>query len=466
MMAKNGTPATQGQNGYLKRLGARILNEANDLKRTPAALAKDLEMDIGIVNSVLAGEADETVARDLLFRMADRYPVSLADIWVDQDDTDGGVRIMRVADSEESSRVFERPDAAGKPLPYYEYRDTAMSRTAPFRPEWIRELRVAEDSDPANPDVVFNKGHLAHQQTFFIGPVNFYWEIEGERFCAEMETGDSNYIMPFVPHSFASRNEDEMALIIAVTYSEIEQKSLADFSTIGVEAADAAAGDLGSGNGFARRLERQRAAESLSLKQLAEKMVDAGLKAERASEITEQGMAPNADEIDLVAGLLNVRPEDLMVSGLKPSERVVVSRGNETQVTQVPDGNEPRYRLRPLARSRHQPYLKGFELTVLSSAPAETDGTFNHGLHEYIYNYGNQPVRLNWGQDGRVETLEPGDSAYIRPFVAHGFNVPEGDANLVMIRIPGNFTDPLFDEYASFPPSGRSRVAGESEVWF
>jgi hypothetical protein len=29
----------------------------------------------------------------------------------------------------------------GKPEPYYEYRDTAMSALGPFKPEWILELR-------------------------------------------------------------------------------------------------------------------------------------------------------------------------------------------------------------------------------------------------------------------------------------------------------------------------------------
>ena len=45
-------------------------------------------------------------------------------------------------------------------------------------------------------------------------------------------------------------------------------------------------------------------------------------------------------------------------------------------------------------------------------------------------------------------------------------NLWGGDAHLVMIRIPGNLTDAVFDEYAAFPASGRSRVAGETEVWF
>ena len=65
-----------------------------------------------------------------------------------------------------------------------------------------------------------------HQTTFFIGPVNFYWETGGKRYCAEMNTGDSNYITPFVPHSFASRDPEQPGLIIAVTFSGLVGRAL------------------------------------------------------------------------------------------------------------------------------------------------------------------------------------------------------------------------------------------------
>lgn len=465
-MADAKSPNKTDSSGYLKRLGARILSEANDLKRTPEALAKDLDLDFSIIQSVLDGAADEETARAVLFRMAECYPVSLSDLWVDRDDTDGGAVVMKASRSETTSRVFERPETGGGSTPYYEYRDTAMSRLAPFRPEWIRELRVVGDADPANPGVVFNKGHLAHQQTFFIGPVNFYWEIDGQRFCAEMETGDSNYITPFVPHSFASRDADKMALIIAVTYSGKVHQSLQDFSRIGADAADAAAGS-GGDDGFISRLRRHLAAESLSPGQFAEMLTDAGLSAARAVALTGGEAVPGPDELSLMAGVLNVRDEDLMVSQPEPGDQVIVRRFGDTPVRLFPAGNEPRYRLRELARSRNQPYLKGFEVTVLSEA-AKTggEGDFRHGLHEYVYNYGAEAVTMTWGGDGREAVLESGDSAYIQPFVAHGFEAAGDDGNLVMIRIPGNLTDALFDEYASFPASGRSRVMGETEVWF
>ena len=101
---------------------------------------------------------------------------------------------------------------------YYEYRDSATSRLSSFRPEWIKELRVVENNDPLNKDVAYNNGHFMHQLTFFVGPVNFYYQYKGEYTCETMNTGDSNYIPPFIPHSFTTRNNDQEANIEALTF--------------------------------------------------------------------------------------------------------------------------------------------------------------------------------------------------------------------------------------------------------
>ena len=150
-MRLKGTTNLNADSLHLKSLGARIRSEANDLKRTPEALASELNLSAGLVEAVMAGKADLGTAQNLLRAMADNYPISLADIWVDADDTDQGVRLMTAAMSRKSSRVFKRPDKDGALTEYYEYRDTAMSRGAPFKPEWILELRSVEDANPYKP---------------------------------------------------------------------------------------------------------------------------------------------------------------------------------------------------------------------------------------------------------------------------------------------------------------------------
>ena len=49
-----------------------------------------------------------------------------------------------------------------------------MSRIAPFKPEWIKELRVVYDSDLDSSDVAYNNGHMLHQTIFFVGRIYSY----------------------------------------------------------------------------------------------------------------------------------------------------------------------------------------------------------------------------------------------------------------------------------------------------
>lgn len=447
---------------YLRALGARILSEANDLKRTPAALAEELHLDAETVDAVIAGRAQFETARALAQAMAETYPVSLAEIWIEPDDTDNGVRLMSAAQSAASSRVFERKDRRGGLSPYYEYRDTAMSATAPFKPEWIAELRQVDDADPDNPDVAYNNGHLLHQTTFFIGPVNFYWKGPGGSHCAVLETGDSNYITPFVPHSFTSRDLERRGLIIAVTYAGEVRRALGDLGRIGSEAADRLAGDLRCQDAFGHRLRRHLEAESLDAEGFAGRLAAAGIPERRTAALLDGGVPTDAERAAM-AEALGVRVRDLMVDPLGDDEEVVVRLSRESEPRTYPRGNDPAYRLAPLARSRHQPLLKGFDVAVLGGA----GGELAHGLHEYVYNYGDQPVRLAWGED-RGETLGPGDSAYVRPTVRHRFQRPAGAApgQLAVIRVPGALTDSVLDEYAGFDPEGRSRVIEETKRWF
>jgi methylphosphonate synthase len=453
----------QADEVFLKSLGARILGEANDLKRTPEALAAELGISFDVVESVIAGRAGLEAARDVLRAMAESYPISLADVWLDADDTDHGVRIMTASESKTSSRIFDRRDRSGDLTEYYEYRDTAMSRGAPFKPEWIAELRHVEDADPNNPDVAYNNGHFMHQTTFFIGPVNFYWESGGRRYCAELDTGDSNYVTPFVPHSFTSRDPNQRGLIIAITYSGLVGRALRDFISIGAEAAGRAAGDLRDDDVFRHRLARHMNAESLSIEGLAARLVDGGVDPERSSDLAAGNVVPEAAEIKIVADALAIRPADLTVAPMKETEEVVVRYIKDTPGRPFPDGNKPSYRLTELARSCHQPYLKGFEVTVLGGG----EDWFEHSLHQYVYNYGEDAVDLIW-DGGRQVALDPGDSAYVRPLVAHRFDRPDGagEGHLAVIRVPGQLTDQVLDEYASFATAGRDRVAGETRRWF
>ena len=452
---------------HLERLGRRILAEANDLKRTPEALANDLGYELSVIESVINGTADLELVQTVLSRMCVKYPISLINLWIEQDDTVHGVKIFRAKDSINSSRIFSRKNRFYKEADYYEYRDTVMSRTAAFKPEWIQPIRVVEDNAPDNPDVAYNKGHFMHQCTFFIGEVNFYWETNGTKHCVEMNTGDSNYITPFVPHSFTSRNENELGVIIAVTFGGEVSNAVNEFSQIGTSGAEAISDNLNTIiDAFSSRLERFLNAESLSKKEFVKRLTKSGMKRDQADRIVDGQELPSKKQIERVAKVLNTREQDLFVSSLAPEELVVIKRSQEFDFRPVPDSNSPAYQISELVRTRHLPYLRGFDITVLGNNH-KASSYFCHHLHEYIYNYGNIPVCISWIDD-QTDEIQPGDTVYIQPMIRHSFAVKETGklGNLVAIRIPGMLTDSAINEFSRYPADRRSRTMEETGRWF
>ena len=452
---------------FRKALGARILAEANDLKRTPAALADELGLAREKVDAVIAGAATPREAQDVIRAMVNHYPVALADLWLEQDDTTDGVHLMHAADSKRTARVFDRKDKTHRDTPYYEYRDTAMCRLAPLRPEWIRPLRIVTDNDADNPDVAFNNGHLLHQLTFFIGEVNFYWRSGRRNRCAAMSTGDSCYITPFVPHSFTSRDPAKPGLIIAVTYGAEVRRALGDLSRLSGQELAGLAGDARDPHeAFGAKLRRHMAAESLTPRALATALTEHGVDPQRVDALIDTGDRPRGRELGILAAALNVRPADLAVQALAEEDEVIVRHARGAPGRAFPDGNRPMYRFTELARTPNQPGLKGFALDV-EEVGTIGDGVLQHGLHQYVYNYGKASVELCWGQGHRT-SMAPGDSAYVRPMVGHRFVRLNGDANgqLVVVRIPGALTDAALDEYAAYATAGRHRAAEEDRKWF
>lgn len=447
----------------LRAIGQRILAEANDLKRTPDALAEELGLGCELVRAVIGGLAPPEAAWLVLRTMVLKYPVTLADLLVPRDDTVDGVRVMSAAASATSARVILRTDGAGNSHAYYEYRDTAMSSTAALRPEWIRQLRSVSGCDPWDPTLAFNRGHVLHQFTFFLGPVNFYWEIGDRRHGQMLDSGDSCYISPFVPHTFAARAGSREPAIVAVGYSGPLRAARTEL----LHAPWAALGEFvrggaGADEAFRLRLARHLAGESLTEQEFRRRLVCAGLDAGEAARLVSRGPR-SLDEVHVAAAVLGVRPADLLAEGCPSEELVVLQFRSEGPAHFFPEEGRPAYRMTRLAGSRHQPYLKAFDAEVLGG----DNGAMCHGLHEYVYNHGGVPVQLRWGT-GRHAVLEPGASAYVRPFVPHRF-ATEGSrevGRLLLVRVAGLLTDEATAELVRIPRAAAERCVRESEVWF
>lgn len=203
-------------------VGAVLLRMLNGLKHTPQTISSLLGINPKELEKIIQGklglteEIEEKLISVRGVNQRDFYPSESQYLFPVKDDTEDGVMICRREDTIKSQRTITRgPDQ----VPYYIYGDMAMSNLSTIKPEWIKQLFIhdGENADDL-PDWAFNKGHFEHQITYFIGLVNFYWiDKNGKRHVRKMNTGDTNYIVPFVPHTFTTRKEDE-GMILAITY--------------------------------------------------------------------------------------------------------------------------------------------------------------------------------------------------------------------------------------------------------
>jgi methylphosphonate synthase len=442
------------------RTGENFRAILNDLKRRPEDAAAELGVDVSEIEEIIGGV--RPLPPGLVDKATATWPVSPRDFYLLNDDAPTGVRIHRSSESEQSSRVMSRAGAD-----YYEYRDTAMSSLAQFRPEWIKELCIVDDDDPDNDAVQWNNGHFLHQFTYFVGPVNFYFRgPDGTKRVAVMETGDSMYISPFVPHSFASRRNagGELGIILALTYGDkLGGETRQEVSALGAELASGLALDFADrGRAFGSLLRFQRQGLSLTPGELARR---AGLDPSRVDALEAGAGDATEDELRRLAGALRVNIRDLLVPD-ELEEAVLVQHYADAAQWSFPE-TDPAYRIVELTPVRSMPFSKGLEVNVLSEGPAQTD--LQAGLHQYIYNVGSTPVTLTWRLDGelRGETIEPGDSAYLKPSIEHGYRGAGG--KLLVLRIGGRVTGDGQMELSrilAHGPENLARVVGDSRQWY
>ena len=449
MMGKQESPSKE-----LIKSGQNFLGILNDIKRRPEDAAKELEVSLDEINSILSGK--EELSADIIEKATKIWPVNARDFYVIHDDCPQGIKIMRSDESKQSSRIMERSG-----YPYYEYRDTAMSKTAPFRPEWILELCSVDDNDPRNKLVQWNNGHFLHQFTYFIGEVNFYYiDSDGEKKVALMNTGDSMYITPFVPHSFASRNgAKQPGLILALTYgskitgdiqqelsalSNLGQEFALDFST--VEKATSAL------------LKYFREVSSISLDEISKRT---DIPAEKIVEFESGKTTPSNIDLQNIAKALTVNFRDLLPND-KTENKVIVKHHDEEKKWFYPSQTSA-YEFVELTNTTTLPYSKSFEIKINNTDNKELD--LKVGLHQYVYNISNNTITINWMLDSQFfsEKIHPNDSLYIKPFVEHNFR---GEGKLLVLRIGGKIAGDSQRELSFVGKENTKRAISETIQWF
>jgi len=439
----------------LIKSGRNFLGILNDIKRRPEDAAKELGMSLELIQDIINGK--KSLSSEIVNKAIDIWPINARDFYVIQDDCPNGVKIMRMEESEKSSRTMNR---SGKP--YYEYRDTAMSTVAPFRPEWILELCIIDDNKPTNPEVQWNNGHFMHQFTYFIGEVNFYYrDSKGDKKIAVMNTGDSMYITPFTPHTFTTRKgAKEKGLILALTYGgkltgDIQQ----ELSGLSVELGTKFALDFSSKEtARASLMKYHRNIANLSVEELSKRSL---ITIEQLNLFERGSVIPSLTEIEKIAGALNINIRDLLPND-KIEEKVIIKHYNDGKSWIFPE-NTKSYEFRELAMTTALPFSKAFEIKILNSDENELD--LESGAHQYVYNVGNSPVSLNWklGEEKYNKIINSGDSVYIKPFIKHNFR---GNGKILVLRIGGKIAGDSQRELSIVGKQNAHRAISETMQWF
>ena len=438
----------------LIKSGQNFLGILNDIKRRPEDAARELEVSLDEINSILSGKKELSV--DIVDKATKIWPVNARDFYVIHDDCTQGIKIMRYEESKQSSRIMER---AGRP--YYEYRDTAMSKTAPFRPEWILELCSVDDNDPRNKSVQWNNGHFLHQFTYFVGEVNFYYiDSDGEKKVAVMNTGDSMYITPFVSHSFASRNGTKQpGLILALTYGNKitgdTQQELSTLSNLGQEfVLDFSTAE----KAISALIKYFRKISSLSLEEISKRT---NIPTEKIVEFESGKTTPSNIDLQNLSKALTVNLRDLLPND-KTENKVIVKHHDEGKKWFYPNQTRA-YEFVELANTTTLPFSKSFEIKINNTDNKELD--LRAGLHQYVYNIGNNTITINWVLDGQIfsEKIHPGDSLYIKPFVEHNFR---GEGKLLVLRIGGKIVGDSQRELSFVGKENTKRAISETIQWF
>ena len=451
-MEKEITPI---DNSYLIRLGNNFLGILNDIKRRPEDAANELEVSLDEINSIILGR--KKITSELVEKAVKIWPVNERDFYIISDDCPTGILIMNSNDSKKSSRIMER---AGKP--YYEYRDTAMSKTAPFRPEWILELCRVKDNDPNNPNAQWNKGHFMHQFTYFIGEVNFYYKgSDGKKYVAMMNTGDSMYITPFTPHTFTTRDgASEDGLILALTYgSKLTGDVQQEISVLPIESGSNYALDFSSKEkSSSSLLNYYYKMANLSIEEFAKRT---NLSTNLLLDYLINNKIPSSPELKIIAKALNVNSRDLMPNDIVES-KVIVKSHDQCDHWTYPE-NSSNYDFYELASTTALPHSKAFELIINKDNDQNLD--LNVGLHQYVYNVGNSLIEINWIYDNKSysKSLHPGDSAYIKPFVSHNFR---GKGKILILRIGGKINGDSQRELSFVGKENAKRAISETVQWF
>ena len=421
----------------------------NDLKRRPEDAAKDLDISKDKIDKILSNEAK--IDLDLIEKAVSVWPVNYTDFFHIEDDTNNGYKICKSSQSNSTERLMYR---GGKP--YYLYKDTVMSKVSPFRPEWIQELSVVDNLDPNNDKVKFNNGHFLHQFTYFIGPVNFYYMENKEKKVAAMNTGDSMYISPYVPHTFTTRKnpKNQLGHILALTYTDkIDGESVNELSAIGYNLAKKFKLNINDeSESFIANLNYQLKAASMTYENIKENTnID-------LNKFSEEKKIPDLITLKRISDYLNINIRDLLPPTKNREVKIKKYENNRSWI--FPSHQNQIYKFLELTNLAQLPLSKAYELEILK----EEEHNFNLEVpcHQYIYNVDDKNCTIKI-EDKFTEKFEPGDSIYLKPYLKHKFY---NKGKVLILRIGGKISGDVLYQLSMISEENIKRLIDDNKAWF
>jgi len=418
----------------------RLRQILNDLKRTSDVAKNELKINTKQLKSYL--KKDKSLDINLVKKICSKWPIHPQELISSRILFNKPYKFFSNSKSRKTSRTIKR----GK-VNYYEYRDTVITNNSPFKPEWIRQLCFVKNNNPNNKNLKWNKGHLLHQLTYFIGKVNYYYlDKRGNKKVAILNTGDAMYISPYTPHTFASRDKNLRAHIIAITFTgkitnEV-QNHLFSFN-------------------------KKNFKSSVSFKTLKD-LVDMKLK---DNCITYKAFQKTIGENNLIKKLnnkkisLNLRKKlrehlDINFNYFFPKislENTIIKKDNSCPRYSFPQ-NSKDFNIKNIFSFN---YLSGLVMFELHSIREKSKSYLDCNKHQYIYVLNNS---LRFKYNNKIIKLKEGDSLYVKPFEKFNFYGKNGKA--LFIRLEGNLSDQIMFELSRINTKDLERVINEKETWF
>lgn len=197
--------------------GVRLAQALNSIKHTPHSFAASYNLEVyDIINAIENDSPPSTSLREAIISHSALSFESIFSGKEDETKKDIEPIILSREESQSTARIFKRLDED-----FYIYKDLACSYQSVILPEHITPLvNLAESNNGRQPmPEQFNKGHLEHQLTFFIGEIDFHWKENDRVHSKQMDNLSCNYIHPYVPHTFTTRKRG--SYIVAVTYKSM-----------------------------------------------------------------------------------------------------------------------------------------------------------------------------------------------------------------------------------------------------